>query len=259
MDIGSAKLSPAQQQGIPHYLIDVIDPPQRYSVYDFQNQARQLIADIGKRGHLPMVVGGTGLYIKALLYDYDFPKTDRSLMDYSTFDNQQLYQLINEKDPVAAAKLHVNNRKRLLSTLKLLDNLPIAKTEFLKRQTHQPIYDALVIGLQVPREVLHQKIAERLEMMITAGLEAEVAGLKAKYPDFFSYQAAQAIGYREFQPYFQGESELAAVGEEIKAHTRQFIKRQDTWFKNQMTVDWLSGSPREQRQQSEKLINAWNV
>ena len=239
LDIGSAKISEAEKQGIKHHLIDIKDYNETYSVYDFQKAGRVIISDLTEKGKLPIVCGGTGLFIKALIYDYQFKDSTTKRGTYDDLSNEELYEMINSRDSEAAGKLHVNNRKRLMRTMDLLADLPGNKTEFLAQQSKQPIYDALLIGLTRTRQSLIERIDQRVEAMFAAGLAQEVAGLVANDAQVFSYQAFQAIGYKEFAAYYQGLASEDEVKEKIKVHSRQFAKRQGTWFKNQLPLTWF--------------------
>lgn len=238
LNIGSAKVKAEETKGIKHHLIDILEYHQEYSVSDFQTLARKTIADISNRGKLPIVVGGTGLYIKALLYDYQFPKITKSKENYDEFNNQKLWDKLNELDENAAKKVHVNNRQRIITNLNLLANISETKTELLNKQSRGLLYDSLIIGLTLDREKLHAKINDRVDKMIEAGLLEELEQLNED-PIFFATLASKAIGYKEFKNYFEKKQSIEETIEEIKTHTRQFAKRQYTWFNNQMDVCWF--------------------
>ncbi len=257
LNIGTAKISEVEKKGIRHHLLDNKDISESYSVYDFQKSGREIIKQISQNNKLPIVVGGTGLYIKALLYDYCFNEINNAVRDYSSYSNLELFSLIKKQDSQAAAKLHPNNRKRLLSTMKLLDSLPGNKSEFLAQQDRQPIYDVLMIGLTRDRQQLYQRIEERVDRMFAGGLLAEVESLVRSDPNVFNYQAFQAIGYKEFKAYFRKENSLEEVKEQIKVHTRQFAKRQYTWFNNQMPLHWIDSDKADCQDKICKLINQW--
>jgi len=257
LNIGSAKIKAAETQGIRHHLIDIRSYKENYSVCDFQKDGRLAIKEIKQRDKLPIIVGGTGLYIKALLYDYEFPQAKETPDDYEELTNERLYQLIKERDEEAALKLHVNNRQRLLRTLRLLDDLPTNKTAFLAEQSRQPLYDILLVGLHLKRSLLHERINRRVEQMWEEGLVKELAELYEKDQNLFSYRALQAIGYREFAAYFKQESSLEEVKEKIKSHTRQFAKRQYTWFNNQLPVKWLDVTTGLAKEEIDRLILNW--
>lgn len=237
LNIGSAKVSAEEQNAATHHLINILSYQEKYSVYEFQKRGRALISEITEREHLPIVVGGTGLYIKALLYDYNFNSDTITDNDYQKYSSEELWNLLNSKDPVAASKVHVNNRKRIIRNLTLIENLPTNKTDFLAQQKQEPIYDIFVIGLTMVREKLYQAINQRVLVMIEEGLEEEIKNL---YQDkeLFNYQALQAIGYKEFRGYFEENMPLADVVNQIQTNTRRFAKRQYTWFNNQLNVQW---------------------
>ncbi|MFV0255318.1 MAG: tRNA (adenosine(37)-N6)-dimethylallyltransferase MiaA [Erysipelotrichaceae bacterium] len=238
LNIGSAKITEKQKQGIKHHLIDILDYNENYSVYDFQKKARELINKINNKGKLPIIVGGTGLYIKALLYDYQFPEKSQEYNNYQNQSNEELWQLLRKKDANAADKVHVNNRQRLITNLNLLDNISGTKTELLAKQDQAILYDALVIGLTIEREELHKRINKRVDLMFEEGLLEEVKNLN-KDSNFFNTLASKAIGYKEFKEYFNQNQDISLIKEKIKTHTRQFAKRQYTYFNNQMSVNWF--------------------
>lgn len=242
LDIGTAKVTPAEAQGIPHYLIDIKDPGELFSVAEFQRLAREKIDEITSRGKLPMIVGGTGLYIQALLYDYDLggaPESgNQELRErYAAFaaeeGNQALWELLQEKDPPAAAKIHFNNQRKVIRALEVLEQT--GRSILAPRNEPQKRYDDFLIGLTTERSLLYQRINERVEQMFAAGLVKEAATLR-ELPDS---QAAKGIGYREFFPYFAGEADLTAVKEAIKQDSRRYAKRQLTWFRNRMAPYWV--------------------
>ena len=257
LNIGSGKITTAEQQGIKHHLLDILDYKENYSVYDFQKKAREIISDISSRGKLPIVAGGTGLYIKALLYDYDFADNQSPKTDYQELTNDELYAILEKQDAQAAAKLHVNNRKRLLRSLELLETLPGNKTEYLAQQKHEMIYSSLIIGLTMERTKLYQKINERVDKMFEQGLVAEVSALVKGKLENFDYQAMSAIGYKEFKDYYLKQANLEEVKEKIKTRTRQFAKRQYTWFNNQMPITWFNVEDNTYRDTMDKFIEDW--
>ena len=237
LNIGSAKTPLSEQKGIPHHLLDYVDVREDYSVARFQKDCRQAIAEISGRGKLPIVTGGTGLYIKAMLYDYDFrPDEGGKTSDYSGLSNEELYELLVQKDEKSAQTIHPNNRKRVIRALQIADS-GVLKSENEAAQKHEPLYDSLIIGLTMNRQTLRNRIDRRVDMMMQAGLLEEVRQLHEKYS--FDQHCFSAIGYREFRPYFAGEQSLNETVELIKTHTRQFAKRQYTWFNHQLPVCWF--------------------
>ena len=237
LDIGSAKIREDEKQGIVHHLIDIKDAGESYSVKEFQSLGRELIDDISERGKLPIVAGGTGLYIKALLYDYTFFDEEVKDNPYEELSNQEIYDILSVEDPDSLKKIHVNNRKRLVRALNVLRKHGQGISEIASNQEHKPLYDALIIGLNKDRSVLYNDINLRVDRMFDEGLENEVRSLVDKGISF-DMQSMQGIGYREFRGYFEGAASLDETREMIKKDTRNFAKRQMTWFKNQMDIAW---------------------
>lgn len=226
LDIGSAKPTPLEQQGIKHHLIDVLDPNEQYSVADFQKNARNII----DQKELSLICGGTGLYIQSALYNYEFKAHQRDFdfgKKYEHLSNQELFDLLLSKDSkIDTSKLHPNNRKRVLRALEVLEELNESIHSFNKKK--EPVYDYYIAYLSMPRELLYQRINQRVDVMLEEGLLKEV---KALYEDNIY---PHAIGYQEFIPYFKGDVSLETAIEEVKKNTRHLAKRQETWFRNQM-------------------------
>jgi tRNA dimethylallyltransferase len=242
-------------QGIPHHLIDILDPKQPYSVSDFQKAARGKIAQTG----FPIICGGTGLYLKACLYDYDFEQepeeTDDS--DLEEMDNEALYTILKEADPESAAKIHPNNRRRVIRALQIKERSGRAKSEIEAIQQHAPVYDFFIAGCTMERSVLYERINARVESMFHAGLEDEVRGLLAKGVTFAD-PAMKGIGYREFEPYFNGDCTLDEVKAEIQKHSRNYAKRQYTWLNHQMPVHWFDISDEKECEHIVSEIMDWS-
>ncbi len=237
LNIGSAKTMPDQQEGIPHHLIDYKEVEEDYSVADFQTDGRKAIEDITARGKLPIVGGGTGLYVKALLYDYNFlAEAGDHSETYEDVSTGDLYQRLLEIDPEATEKIHPNNRKRIIRALQIAQSGTL-KSDIEKAQQHTMIYDAKVIGLTMDRSLLNKRIDLRVDMMIEDGLTEEVISLFEKYG--YEHHCFSAIGYKEYIDYFLGNKSLEETVELIKIHTRQFAKRQFTWFRHQMPIEWF--------------------
>ncbi len=254
MDIGSGKVTEEEMQGIPHHLIDILDPKQPYSVSDFQKAARGKIGQIG----FPIICGGTGLYLKACLYDYDFEQeleeTDDS--DLEEMDSEALYAILRETDPQSAAKIHPNNRRRVIRALQIVRRTGQRKSDLEAMQKHEPVYDFFIAGCTMERSVLYDRINARVEAMFAAGLEQEVRGL-LKQGVTFDDPAMKGIGYREFEPYFRGEASLAEVKAEIQKHSRNYAKRQYTWLNHQMPVHWFSVNDPAGREAVLEEIRQW--
>lgn len=225
LDIGSAKIKPEEMKGVTHHLIGILEPNEPYDVSKFQTHARGLIKKIDK----PLIVGGTGLYIKACLDDYDFSGEGRSLAFESMYDNytnEALHDLLLTKDKEAAEKFHPNNRRRVLRALSLADDVKRSD----RKNKDKPLYDYEIFYLTLPREILYKRINERVDEMIKEGLVQEVKTLKEKGYTF------NIIGYREINEYLDGLYTLEEAILEIKKVTRRFAKRQETFFKNQMNA-----------------------
>ena len=249
MDIGTAKVTKEEMQGIPHHLIDIYPIDKPWSVRTFQTLCRQKIDEIVGRGHVPILCGGTGLYVKAALYDYQFDEENEEQNSKLTEalqsrTNEELYALLQEKDPGALEKIHINNRKRLLRAAAMaLSHRP--KSEREKEQTHQPVYDVYFIGLRGDRKEEIERINRRVDEMFEQGLPEEVKRLFSD-PSSRSWNSFQGIGYKEFSGWLDGNEDLDTVREQIKIRTRQYARRQMTWFVNQMPVHWFDPSDRAQ-------------
>lgn len=239
MDIGSAKVSEEEKQGIVHYLLDIKDISEDYSVYEFQKEVREKIKFIESRGKTPILAGGTGLYLKAALYDYEFNNEDE--MNFNKYDeltNEEAYELLKKLDPAEANKLHPNNRVRVIRSLNIIDNAKMSKTELLAKQEHKLLYDVLFIGLTSDRDTVYKRINKRVDVMVENGLLEEVENLYKKYGDK-EYSSLKAIGYKELFEYFRGNLTLEESLELIKKKSRNYAKRQYTWFNNQFSVKWF--------------------
>ncbi|MFR3687735.1 MAG: tRNA (adenosine(37)-N6)-dimethylallyltransferase MiaA [Enterococcus sp.] len=241
LDIGTAKVTAEEMEGIPHHLIDVRGVDESYSVADFQKSAREAIQEISQRGKLPIIVGGTGLYIQSLLWDYKLgsegdPEDDSIRKKYEAFaeenGNLALWEKLQRIDPLAAEKIHFNNRKKMIRALEVFELTGHSILE--PKEQPKELYDSFLIGLNTDRSILYQRINQRVDLMVEQGLLEEAKNL-AKNP---TVQAAQGIGYKEFFPYFSGGSSLEAALEEVKLHSRRYAKRQLTWFRNRMSVHW---------------------
>lgn len=247
LDIGTAKPSPAERALCPHHLIDIVDPAESFSVAAFQALARGAIADISGRGRMPVLAGGTGLYLRAVLRDYDFaapgedPEVRRRLTERALAEPgglPALYRELKEADPVAAARINPNDLRRIVRALEVwhLTGRPISSA-----WGHQaPCYDALVVGLRLPRQVLCQRIDQRVEEMIRAGLIDEVRSLVARgYSRALS--SGQALGYRELVAHLAGRISLEEAIIRIKLGTRSYARRQMSWFRSEPGLVWIDG------------------
>ncbi len=236
LNIASAKITKEEMNGIPHHLLDYKEVTDDYNVAFFQQDGRKAIEDITSRGKLPIVCGGTGLYIKALLYDYTFLKQEETINnDYSQYSNEQLFEMLKQLDFQSSLSIHPNNRKRVIRALDMAKS-GSSKSEQEAKQEHKLLYDAKIISLTMDREKLRSRIDQRIEIMLNQGLLDEINYLFSKYP--YDLHCFQGIGYKEFIPYYKNIKTLQECIEDVKTHTKQFAKRQYTWFRNQMPVDW---------------------
>ena len=242
MDIGTAKVTSNEMEGIVHHLIDIKEPSESYSVKDFQDEVRLKIKEISSRNKIPIIVGGTGLYIKAALYDYEFSDSQIEHQEYidkyKNYTNDELYNYLMEIDHLSASQLHPNNRQRVLRAIAIYESTGIKKSETLAKQNHELVYDAKFIGLTLERSVLYKRINQRVDLMIQQGLLDEIDMLMKKNLSA-NLQSMKAIGYKEWFAYYQGVQSFEETVELIKKNYRNYAKRQYTWFNNQMPVKWF--------------------
>lgn len=239
LDIGTAKATEEERAGIVHHLIDCRDLTETYSVADFQKEGRQAIDKIIAKGKLPIVVGGTGLYIQALLYDFELGAKDESTeikekyqTVAETYGNKHLWEILQEKDPLASESIHFNNRKKVIRALEVFDKT--GYSILTPKETPKPLYDYFLVGLETDRANLYDRINTRVERMLTEGLLKEAELLYKKQ----TQQSTQGIGYKEFFPYFEGKVTLEEAVQQVKQNSRRYAKRQLTWFKNRMNTSW---------------------
>ena len=230
LDIGSAKPGIEEREGIIHHLIDIRNVEEDYSVYDYQKDVRSLIEDINNRGKRIIIVGGTGLYIKAALYNYEFSKEESSNL-YEDLSDLDIINRIKEYN-INLDNIDLNNRRRLVRLLNKLDN-----NEEISMDKDNLLYPIKVIGLTTDRDYLYERINDRVDSMISNGLIDEVQSLKDYYKN--SRILNSAIGYKEFYDYLFDNKELDVTIEEIKKDSRRFAKRQYTFFKHQFDVNWF--------------------
>ena len=239
MDIGTAKIMPDEMQGIPHYLIDEFDPDEDFNVAKFQQRAKKYISDIISRGKMPIVAGGTGFYINALVYDNDFAKEDeeseirRQLQEEAKQKGaEHMHGILKEIDPESAEKIHKNNVKKVIRAIEFyrLNGKKIS-THNAEEKQRETAYDAKIFVLDMSRERLYERIEKRIDIMLEQGLLKEVESLLEKYSP--SLVSMQGLGYKEFVPYFKGECTLDEAVYALKKSTRHFAKRQLTWFRHQ--------------------------
>lgn len=246
MDIGTAKPDKAEMQGIAHHLLDFVEPNMRYSVVDFVDDARACIDDILKRDKVPIISGGTGLYMDSVLNNTDFAEfsADQSFRDEmqkiaETDGVETLYARLEAIDPVAAEKIHPNNIRRVIRALEVCSVTGKTFTQVNLESQRKPIYNALIIGIEIGREKLYQRINERVDRMIEAGLVEEVKSLWQKGIGTDT-TAMQAIGYKELVTFLEGDCTLGDAIEKIKMESRRYAKRQMTWFRRNKDIVWIN-------------------
>ena len=242
MNIGTAKPSEEELQSVPHHLVNILNPDSSYSVADFQQQAAETISGITERGNLPILVGGTGLYIKALLEDYQFSEVEEKpelRQQLEAFASEQgtgkLFEWLKREDPAAALRLHPNDVRRVVRALETVlsgDKVSQEKKSELK-------YDAVVFGLFMDRDFLYERINHRVDRMLEEGLEEEVRSLlKAGVP--VDCLSMKSLGYRQMAEYLTGQCDFSTAVENIKKGTRHFAKRQITWYKKMPYIHWFT-------------------
>ena len=247
MDIGTAKIKTDEMEGVPHHLIDIRDPDESFSVAEFQQLVRAKIREIAQKGKLPIIVGGTGLYIQSVIYDYQFSDAAadeefRHKLEERAKDigNEALYQELKKLDPESAEQIHPNNVRRVIRAFEIYHCTGKTMSEYQKVQTPDLLYRTALVGLTMEREMLYNRINERVEMMMEEGLLDEVKGLYEK--GLRACQSIQAIGYKEIYEYLDSRMTLDAAVENLKQNSRRYAKRQLTWFRNKMDVQWFDMS-----------------
>ena len=232
LDIATAKVTEKEKEGIPHHLIDIKNIDEEYTVYNYQKDCRNKIEEIRARNKTPIIVGGTGLYINAVLYDYKFEeeKYDNSYENYNT---NELYQKLINIDP--NTNIHKNNRKRIIRALNYYQNNNKPMSE--KETTKNMLYDAYIIGLTTNREELYDRINKRVDTMFINGLENEAK--KIYNTNIRSKAVMTPIGYKELFEYFDNNITKEEAIELIKKRSRNYAKRQYTWFNNKLNVKWF--------------------
>ncbi|WP_248733515.1 tRNA (adenosine(37)-N6)-dimethylallyltransferase MiaA [Neobacillus rhizosphaerae] len=244
MDIGTAKITKDEMEEIPHHLINIKEPSENFSVAEFQHLVRAKITEIAEKGKLPIIVGGTGLYIQSIIYDYQFSdvpgdETFRLKLEEREREigSNALYQELVKIDPDSASHIHPNNVRRVIRALEIFHLTGKTMQEFQSRQQPELLYNTALIGLSMERERLYERINLRVDNMVKEGLIAEVKSLYDQ--DLREYQSIQAIGYKEIYQYLDGYVTLEEAVENLKQNSRRYAKRQLTWFRNKMVVEWF--------------------
>jgi tRNA dimethylallyltransferase len=260
MDIGSAKITPEEMEGIPHYLIDVLEPDQEFNVVVFQELAKQAAAEIYSRGHIPIVAGGTGFYIQALVYDIDFTENDEDTAFRRTLEEQAkregaeaLYERLRAVDPESCESIHAHNIKRVIRAIEFYEKTgkKISEHNREQRQNDSP-YNFAYFVLNDDRERIYERINVRVDLMMAQGLVEEVRALRESgcRKEMVSMQG---LGYKELLSYLEGETSMEEAVYLIKRDTRHFAKRQLTWFRREKEVIWVDKTVFDH--DSQKILN----
>lgn len=239
MDIGTAKPSLEERREVPHHLFDYVEPTTSFSVFDYQVTLRNKIEELQKRNVPIILVGGTGLYLKASLYDFSLneEKEKISLSKYDAYTNEELHKELEKLDFEESKKIHMNNRKRVLRAIEICLTHNEKKSEMIAKQEHKLLYDVTFIGLTKNRDELYEGINKRVDIMFEMGLMKEVEYLLSKYDD--NLRSFQAIGYKEIIEGKKNNLSEEEIKELIKRNSRRYAKRQYTYFENQLDVNWF--------------------
>lgn len=257
MDIGSAKITSEEMAGVPHHLIDVLEPAQEFNVVVFQKLAKQAAGEIYSRGHIPILVGGTGFYIQALLYDIDFTENDKDTALRQFLEEQArregpeaLYERLRAVDPESCESIHAHNIKRVIRAIEFYEKTgkKISEHNREQRQNASP-YNFAYFVLTDSRDRIYQRINERVDLMMAHGLVEEVRALRESgcHRDMVSMQG---LGYKEILSALEGEISMEEAVYLIKRDTRHFAKRQLTWFRREKEVTWIDKTVFDQNSQN---------
>ncbi len=262
MDIGSAKIHPDEMGGIRHYLVDEIEPEEELHVVRFQQMAKEAINRIYEDGKIPIIVGGTGFYIQAVLYDIDFTDTTEDTAYRNELEqlalqhgNEYLHEMLRTVDPKAAEEIHANNRKRVIRALEYYreQKQPISKHNEEQRKKESP-YEFAYFVLNRERSVLYERIDDRVDCMMKQGLLEEVERL-ARRGCTSDMVSMKGLGYKELLDYMNGKYSLEEAVRIIKRDTRHFAKRQITWFKRERDVNWIAMDKKTKQQALQEILD----
>lgn len=260
LDIGTAKITNDEMQGIPHYMIDMKEADEDFSVADFKQYVQNYIDEISVKQKIPIIVGGSGLYIQSALYNYNFSEHKRDEEITNKLEQEiadkgitALYHRLKMIDPDQAAKIHPNNHRRVIRALEIYESTGETMSQLEESQSKESQYDVIFIGLEMERKFLYEQINKRVDIMIAEGLVNEVKALYDK--GLKNCQSMKAIGYKEFIPYFEGEQDLDRSIELLKRNSRRYAKRQFTWFKNKMNIHWYHIHPNTKELDYKNILN----
>ncbi|OEG00175.1 tRNA (adenosine(37)-N6)-dimethylallyltransferase MiaA [Vulcanibacillus modesticaldus] len=265
LNIGTAKIKPEEMRGVPHHLIDCYSPDHNFSVAEFQELATKKISEINSKGKLPIIVGGTGLYIKSVTHQYQFSTADKDeeyrekLIKFAkTHGNEVLHKKLAEIDPKTASKLHINDLKRVIRALEVYHATGKTFSQLLEEQKLETPYDLLMVGLTMDRTKLYDRINRRVDNMIEEGLIEEVKKLlELGYDE--RYNSMQGIGYKEIIKYLRGEITLEQAIHLIKQGTRRFAKRQLSWFRQMPEIHWFDMTDEQPEVKEKNLHNIYEL
>jgi tRNA dimethylallyltransferase len=242
LNIGTAKITEDEMAGVPHHLLDIKDPTDGFSVAEYQKLVRDKIEEIASRGKVPIIVGGTGLYVQSVLYDFRFTEQPKlastRIQELECLKAEELYARLLKKDPEAAKDIHPNNVQRVIRAIERLELTGMQRDEIEQKQGHEKVYPHYIIGLNIDREVLYERINKRVDIMVEQGLLQEVKGLYDN--GIRNSQSIQAIGYKEIYEYLDGKITLEEALERLKQNSRRYAKRQLTYFRNKMDIHWFN-------------------
>lgn len=242
LHIGTAKITQEEMEGIPHHLLDIKDPAESFSVAEYQRLVRGKIEEITARGKLPIIVGGTGLYIQSVLYDFRFSdqptRNENRLAELEKMAPENLFDLLFSLDPEAAKDIHPNNVQRVIRAIERVELTGKQKNDIEQNQGHEAIYHHYIIGLSIDRDLLYERINQRVDIMLEKGLLGEVKTLHSK--GIRNVQSIQAIGYKEIYAYLDDSVSYEDAIEQLKQNSRRYAKRQLTYFRNKMDIHWYN-------------------
>ena len=265
LDVGTAKVTKEEAQGIPHHMIDICNPDESFSVADFKSMCYDKINEIIKRGKKEIIAGGTGLYVNSVVYDMNFEDETEDLSYRKELEDiankkgkEYLYDMLVKVDKESASKIHMNNVKRVIRALEIAKKTNMLKSEHMKKEKERieknsPKYEFIVFCIEQDREYLYNRINLRVDLMVKDGIVDEAKKVyDMNLPS--NSTCMQAIGYKEFFPYFEGNITLQEAVDELKKQTRHYAKRQMTWFNNKLNVIKLDGR-KDKKELVDEIIN----
>lgn len=244
LNIGTAKITTEEMEGIPHHLLDIKEPTESFSVADYQKLVRAKIDEIKAKGKFPIIIGGTGLYIQSVLFDFRFTedKIDQTIRgnyykELADIGPVAMHEKLVAIDPKTAATIHPNNTRRVIRALEMAEHSEIYKSDENQHLGDLPLYKHRIIGLNMDRELLYNRINKRVDIMLEMGLLEEVKGLYNR--GIRDVQSIKAIGYKEIYAYLDGKVTLQESIDQLKQNSRRYAKRQLTYFRNKMDIEWF--------------------